>query len=258
MPIPVQFVAHAHQTIDALERGETYLILDQAMEMANLTLDSEGAKVIFLQQLSPKPPESPQSLDVRYNMLLGIQMGGQEEPIDMIDMKALDETSVKSAEDLAQEIGAKVKQHLAAKKMKGMVISSSGSKIDTRGLKNHHVSIDEADFLLVDGHRLAIQTENKEFWVLRAPVFRSYTISRWVNEGNYIRAFDDYDLVRKNGKGMLIDCSKVHRLAVEQLVERSRGAAKSDSGEYFLVERDEMTPHALKRFYTILSEIPSP
>ena len=79
-----------------------------------------------------------------------------------------------------------------------------------------------------------------------------------INEGNKVRVFDDYDLFRKNKKGMLIDVSKVHNLAIEQLVERSRPSAESYNGEYFLVERDEITQHTAHHLYEILSKISSP
>lgn len=258
MPAPVQFVNHGHKSIEALEKSEAYHTLNQAIEISNKMLDQDKVWVTFIQQLSPHPPEKPELLDPQYNMLLGIQIGDRQEPIDMIDLKALDEKSIKSAEGLAQEIVQKTKQHLAAKKIKEILISSSGSKFDTRKLQEHALSIDEADFLLVDGHRLAIETEDREYWVLRAPVFRSYTISRWVNEGEKIRAFDDYDLVRRNSRGMRVDVSKIHDLAIEQLVERSRAAAQNYANGYFLVERDQMTRDTIQRLYTILSEIPSP
>lgn len=259
MTNPVRFVAHTNQSIETLKTGETNRLLDEAIETANKLLEHDGVVIIFIKQLSPTPPEKPELLDARYNMLLGIQSGDQQEPIDMIDMKALDEVSIKSKDQLATEISRKAKQHLAAKKIKKIIISSAGSKLDTRSLKNHTVFIDADDFLLVDGHRLATQTENHEYWVLRTPVFRSYTISRLLEEGNKIRLFDDYDLVRENLKGMLIDVSKVHHLAKEQLVERSRRAAENyNSGEYFLVERDVMTHDTVEWLNSILSTIPFP
>ena len=258
MPVPVHFVAHTQKKMEALKEEEAYYIVHQAIENANKLLDGNEVAVVFIQQLSPEPPERPKLLDARYNMLLGIRMNGQEEPIDMIDLKALDEISIKSEDDLATEIVHKVKQHLAAKKMAEIIFSTSGSKFDTRLLKNHTVSIDEADYLTVDNHRIAIETSNKEYWVLKAPNLRSYTIARLINEGDKVRIFDDYDLVRENKTGMLIDVSKVHNLAIEQLVERSRPSAESYSGEYVLVERDEITQHTAHRLYEILSKIPAP
>lgn len=170
----------------------------------------------------------------------------------------MDEISIKSEEELASEIVLKVKQHLSAKKIDKMIFSTSGSKFDTRLLKNHDVSIDTADYLTVDNRRIAIETDNKEYWVLQASDFRSYTIGRLIDEGNKIRLFDDYDLCRENKKGMLIDASKVHHFAIEQLVERSRQAAKNYNGEYLLVERDVITKQTQERLYEILLTIPSP
>ncbi len=249
MPLPVQFVAHTHKKIEALKEEETYNTVHQAIEISNKSLDADEVSVVFIQQLSSQPPEKPKLLDARYNMLLGIRVGDQEEPIDMIDLKALDEVSIKSVDDLAKEIVHKVKQHLVAKKIAEIIFSTSGSKLDTRLLKNHTVSIDAADYLTVDNCRIVVETSNKEYWVLQAPNFRSYTIVRLINEGNKIRVFDDYDLFRENKKGMLIDASRVHHLAIEQLVERSRPSAESYNGEYFLVERDEITQPIAHRLY---------
>jgi hypothetical protein len=253
MPVPVRFVAHTQKNIETLKEEEAYHMVNQAIDISNKLLDADEVSVIFIQQLSPQPPEKPKVLDARYNMLLGIRMGDQEEPIDMIDLKALDEVSIKSVDDLAKEIVHKVKQHLAAKKVAEIIFSTSGSKLDTRLLKNHTVSIGAFDYLTVDHRRIAVETGNKEYWVLKAPHFRSYTIVRLINEGNKIRVFDDYDLFRENKKGMLIDVSKVRHLAIEQLVERSRPAAESYNGEYFLVERDEITQNIARHLCEVLS-----
>jgi hypothetical protein len=257
MPVPVQFVAHAQKKIETLKKEEAYDTVNQAIEISNKLLDAK-VSVVFIQQLSPQPPQTPKLLDTRYNMLLGIREGHHEEPIDMIDLKALDEISIKSVDELAEEIVHKVKQHLAAKKIVGIIFSTSGSKLDTRLLKNHTVSIDAADYLAVDHRRVVVETDNKEYCVLKAPTFRSYTIFRLINEGNKVRIFDDYDLFRENKKGILIDVSKVHNLTIEQLVERSRPSAETYKGGYFLLERDEITQPTTHRLYEILSEISPP
>lgn len=255
---PVQFPFHTDLSIESLAEDEAFHILKQAIESANQTLASKEITVVFIKQLSRDPPKTPEALDVQYNMLLGICIDGHQEPIDIVDIKALDEKSVKSPEDLAQEITQKAIQHVAAKTTTGIVFTDSGSKIDPRLLKeNHQLSIDTAGYLQVDGHRLGIQ-EEQGFRVLKAAAFRSYTISRWIEEENRIRIFDDYDLVRTNRKGMYIDLSKVHRFAVKQLVESHRESANGYQNGYYQIHRDTMSPQTLTKLRQMFIKIPSP
>jgi hypothetical protein len=79
-----------------------------------------------------------------------------------------------------------------------------------------------------------------------------------INEGGKVRLFDDYDLFRENKKGMLVDASKIHKIAANQLVEKSREDAKNYSGEYVLIERDEITKNTKEHLYEVLLKISSP
>ena len=250
MPKPVEFVARTVKYVETLEKGEAEAILDKALESANKRLSEDGIQVFFEKQISP------------YNMLLSAKWDNVHEYIDTIGMDALDELSIKSVDTLAEEIVQKTKQHIAARKTNGILFSVSGAKIDTRFLADHYVSIDKynyyTDYLSIDGHRVAIKVENNEYRPLTASTFRSYTIIRLVNEGKKIRPFDDYDLVREDKKGMVIDVSKVHNIAIHKLVERARKPAEDYKGGYYLLERDEMSPDVIKHLYTTLSRMQAP
>jgi len=245
MPKPIEYVAQTHKYLKSLEKGELEETLNTALETANKQLSDQGIRVIFDKDLGSN------------NMHLKIQHDQEVEHIDMIGMAALDEASIKSADALAEEIVLKTNQHLAARKTDGILFSSLGSKFDTRALKHHKVSIDPNGYLRFNGHRVALKVGD-QYWPLQASTFRSSSIIRLINEGDEIRSFDDLDLVRIDKRGMLINVSKIHDIAIDQLVPRAREAAKEYSGKYYLVERDELTPERIKHLSFVLSEIPSP
>lgn len=150
-----------------------------------------------------------------------------ERPIDIIDPKALDETSLKSKEELVTEIINKIDQHLLAEKTEGIFISSSGSKFDVRNLKDHHFDIDPEGYIRIDGYRICVNRGENRYIILKAEQLRSYTIHRLVKEGEGVRSFDDYDVVRLNGGGMFIDTTKT---------------IKIDQENFFPLLRDSLTP----------------
>lgn len=231
-------------------------LFKSALNQANGLLAKEGVNVFFEQHV-PKDP-IPKWIDHKRNLLLGISQGTHKEPIDIIDMKEIDETLLKSADTLAKEIVLKVKQHLAAKKTQGILISSSGSKFDIRKLTKHQVAIDTQGYLRIDDTRLAYPTQ-KGNWILKAENLRSYTIIRVIEEKEgIIRLFDDYDLKRANNLGMITNLSKIITLATKELLEESQGDANDYNGKYFIVERDTLTWETKQGLLDMLNTFASP
>ncbi len=253
----VQFEPHGSQMIDGLSNEGAYNILFQALELSNKKLNEEGISVVFIEQVSPQALKNPQLLDTQY-ILLGIQKEGQQKPIDVINLRALDEISIKSQEGLVNEIVNKVRQHIAAEKIKEIIFSSTGSKLDTRLLTTHTVVVDGQGYLTVNQQRIAIKTDQKDYKILEALALRSPTIIRLIEENDKILFLDDYDLVRKDEKGMCIDTSKTEKIASGLLGSKDRHNAKGYSGRYFLLEEYKISKEIADQLRDVLSKIPPP
>lgn len=232
-----------------LTKNQHQQIFDEAIKLANKELEKENAVLFFKNQVPVDPVTT--TIDFKRNILLGIKIGEQEEPIDIIDIKALDEVSIKPKDALAEEMIQKVRQHLLAKKTEGIAISSSGSKFDTRKLQNHTFEIDAQGYARIDDKRIVTPTQNGQ-WVLKAQSLRSYTILRLVEDDQKVRLFDDYDLVRQNNKGMFVEPAKVNKFALSEIEEGARKDAEIYEGGYLSLGRDEMTQDLKNRLTEVL------
>lgn len=227
--IPVQYPAQGGPVSEAQE------VFERAFQEANALLASRGIQVVMKQQL-PLEPRSA-AVDYTRNLLLAIVQEGEERLIDILDLKALDEVSLKSPAFLRDEIVQKVEQHLLAERTPGILISKSGSKFDVRTLAHHTLGIDKEGFLTLNERRLLSGT-----WKIPAEVLRSYTIIRFVEENGVVVPFDDYDLARANHKGASIDPSKVVHLE------------EGDEG-YYSYERPDWTEEDRRRLDLKFREI---
>lgn len=239
--------------------SETYLLLCGALNLANEILAKEHGEieVTWVKQLSGKRPQRDDLIEPQYNQQLGLKIGSEVEEMGMVDPKTIDGKHLKSPEVLAEEIARQVRLHLTAKKVDEIIKFQNGYKLDTRLLKQHVITLDDDGFLNVNGLRLVAKVETG-FWPLRAQVFRSSSIGRWINEGDDIRVFDEFDLIRPDRKGMLIQLSKIHRIAVDQLVEQHREEGAKYSGLYYGVERDILTDRQIESLTKISQEFPEP
>lgn len=236
------------EMIDALFR--------EALKQVNEELKSLEVTVFFMGHDLAKPV--PALVNYRENLILGIEYKGQKRPISIFDLKALDEKSIKTVEDQVNEMKNKVLQHLAATKTKGILFSSTGTKFDSRVLQGHQVLIDEKDYLIVDGHRIAYPIPNGSFLVLKAGRLASYTMIALVNEDpKRIRMVDSYDLVRLDNRGMYINVETVHQIAVEALLKESQEEAIGYTAGYYLFGRDQFTDQLKERLYNVLTSLPS-
>ncbi len=188
----------------------------------------------------PREPVE-ECVDPARNILLGVRTDTGEEPIDIVDLKGLDESTIKPADALAREIVLKVRQHLVAKKTEGIVISSSGTKFDPRFLGIHSFGIDGQGYLLIDRCRVLYGDESP-FRVIKAEIFHTYTICRVIAEKGGIRLFDDYDLVRRNNLGMFVDTSSRTWVTSIALMEEFQADARAYEEHYVVLMRDELTP----------------
>lgn len=252
---------------DALSSGssmiegptKTYSLLEEALGQANEILSKEfqKIKVVWVKQLSSRRPQRDNLIESQYNQQLGLAIDGKLEEMGMVDPKTIDGEKLKASKALADEIYRQVRMHLAAKKVDGIMLFENGYKLDKRLLKQHEITIDGEGFLNINGLRLVAREKN-EFWPLRAEVFRSSSISRWINEEGDIRVFDDHDLVRPDRRGMLIRLNKVHNIATEQLVARAREEGDKYPDLYYLVERDTLSDMRIEELTKILQSFPEP
>jgi hypothetical protein len=238
---PVEYPSRGISIEGAEKTSELFA---EALKRANKELAAEGVVVLL------KDP-----VDHTKNLTLWIQKDGVERPISIFDLKALDEVSLKSVEAMATEIVLKVKQHVTAEKTKGILISTSGSKFDGRRLENHELAIDVAGYITVDGNRLL---HGGSKYVIPAERWSSYTVIRFLEDGDLLWPFDDYDLARENEKGACIDLTTVKKLSAEELMERSREGAVGYHGSYFVCERPTLKPEDKQRLYTELCKFPVP
>ena len=224
----------------------------EALEKVNLEVQKRcDVSAIFIEH-APKEPASTY-VDPTRNLLLGIAHEGASEPISILDLKALD-GSIKTVEDLVLEISFKVEQHLTAKKTAGILFSASGSKFDTRKLdEKWQAAIDQQGYFTINDNRLVYTVPDGRFLPIKADRLASYTQFRLVfEEPNKIRLFDDYDFIRPDHRGMLINVEKIHQIAVSQLVKGFEEDAKSYKGDYYLLERDTLTDPKKEHLYGVL------
>ena len=225
---------------------------DEALRLANAEL-GEDTTVCFISQW-PKEPVGD-FLDPDRNVLLGVSTNEGDEPIDIIDLKGLDETTIKPVDALAHEMVLKVTQHLVAKRMEGIFISRMGSKFDSRCLTQHRFGCDEKGYLLLEGCRILYQ-QGREFRVIKAEVFHSNTICRLIEEAGGVRLFDDYDLVRRNCRGMFISTTGHMRVYADRLTDVFRADAVGYQGDYLQLERDELTEEVKARIIECYRQFP--
>ena len=235
----------------ALLPEEIQACFDEALALANEEL--EEAAVFYVHQFPREPVKK--CVDPDRNILLGVRTACGEEPIDIVDLKGLDETTIKPADALAREIVLKVKQHLLAKKTDGIIFSSTGTKFDPRFLGIHRFGMDEKGYLLIDNARVLYGNE-KVFRVIKADVFHTYTICRVVAEGSGVRVFDDYDLVRENNRGMFVDCKSRMWVPPKNLLEEFREDATAYKRDYVQLKRDELTPELKGRIIALYRQFP--
>ncbi|MCI0381516.1 MAG: hypothetical protein L0207_00465 [Chlamydiae bacterium] len=244
-----QFVHHGVD-LNLYTPLEIKRILEVAIVHANYELKEQGVVVFFKEQV---PEEKTGSFDPKCNTLLGIKRATEEELIDIIDVKALDEKSIKPVENLKQEIVQKAKQHLFAKKTHGIFISGSGSKFDTRKLTKHTFAIDAKGYMTINDFLITFLINNK-YLIIKAAQVRSYIIIRIVEEeGNKVRFVDEYDLVRRNSQGMVIQMGMTHQFTTDCFIEEYREDAKAYNGVYLLLQRDKLTESAKKKLHKVLS-----
>jgi hypothetical protein len=215
-------------------------MLSIILKRANVILEKEGSCVVFLQHV-PQFPEVD-GIDPHRNLLLGIKAIGKDEPIDILDLKALDETSLKSENLLVEEVVEKVRQHQAAKKTQGILFSSSGSKLDQRLLNGNPFAIDDKGYLRLNDKRLCVRLNDKESMPLKACQLRTYTIMRAALDGQCVQLFDEYDFVRLNKRTMFIDLTVVHQIKPDDIASNCREDAANYDGSYHLLERGTSTP----------------
>lgn len=223
----------------ALEPAAVQARFDAALVRANEELAEEGT-VFYLHQL-PREPVS-ECVDPERNILLGVRTAkGGEEPIDSIDLKGLDESTLKSLDALAGEIVQKVRQHLLARKTEGILFSASGTKFDTRMVPRDTLGIDAQGYLRIHSCRV-LYGEKPPFLVIKAEIFHSYTVCRVIAERGCVRLFDDYDLVRRNCRGMVVQTSGRMWAPPRDLQEAFQEDARVYDEDYVHLTRDELTP----------------
>lgn len=216
---------HGEKNISNLPYLHCSTMLSWILKRANNVLEKKEITVVFLQHVPQQP--GIDVIDPKRNLLLAIQTKDGAEPIDILDLKALDETSLKPEDLLVEEVIEKVRQHLAAKKTQGILFSSSGSKLDQRLLDENQFAIDGNGYLRLNGNRLCVSVSDTESKPLQACQLRTYTIIRAVLEGHCVHLFDEYDLVRLNKRTMFIDLTVVHH---------------DPEGSYYFLERGASTP----------------
>lgn len=246
---------HTEISIDQMSYEKTDTFLKEVLKKANEALEKRGVEVVFLDHVPHQ--SSINGVDPKQNLLLGISSTERTEPIDILDLKALDEQSLKPVDLLAEEVIAKAEQHLAAKKTDGILCSSSGSKFDIRRIENHRVSIDSKGYLTIDEKRIYTMLD-KSYMPIKAERLRSYTILRFVQENEKrIRVIDDYDFIRLNSKGMYFDLApKI--LSPNNVIEELKQDAKEYYNYYYEVERDVLTPSMKDKLLAEVIKFPAP
>src|SRR5579871_688771 len=246
---------HTDILINQMSHEKTDLHLKEVLKKANEVLEKRGIEVVFLDHVPHQP--SVKGVDPKLNLLLGISSTDRSEPIDILDLKALDEQSLKPVDLLAEEVLAKVEQHLAARKTDGILCSRSGSKLDTRRLENHRVSIDSKGYLTIDQKRIyAVLDEG--CMPLKAERLRSYTILRFIQESETkIRVIDDYDFIRPNAKGMYFNLTP-RILPSSQVIEDLKKDAQEYFDTYFDVGRDVLTQPIKDNLLAEVIKFPAP
>lgn len=229
-------IIYAGIPVNALTEEQPQQIFYEAIDYANARLKKKNAVAVFKNQL-PEEPLTPW-IDANRNLLLGVQIHGREEPIDIIYLKTLDGNCIKTSQILGYEIIQKVEQHLLAKTIKEILISESGSKFDTRALTKNKISIDLEGYIRVNDHRLVVLTSQGAVEI-QAKQLRSYTILRFIEENGIIRIFDDFDLLRQDNRGMYLDPEKLH-------------------DKFIVIQRDELTAKTKEHLAEVLKTIPSP
>ncbi|MBS0604274.1 MAG: hypothetical protein JSS60_04460 [Verrucomicrobia bacterium] len=247
---------HGTVSIGANPFDQSQKLLDSALERANAVLEKKGLKVVFLKQIPIDP--HVQGINPQRDILLGIRGKEGQGPLDIIDLKALDEVSLKPAELLGEEIIAKVEQHFAARKTQGILFTSSGCKLDGRRLSGYEISIDEQSYLRIDGKRIFVPSDEGAV-PLKSMKLRSYTILRFaLDKEQKLRIFDDHDLVRLNNKGMFVDPTAIINLSIEKIAPVYQPEAESYQGSYFQLERDSLSEEVKSELLKILQEFPPP
>lgn len=261
MPVVTSFPPSSEVRATSMRPSDALAWLESVLSEVNQQLHRSGLPpVVLQQQLSPEPPKQGE-VDIQYNLSLALaHPDGMLEPIDMIDCKSLDGKYLKKKEPFVQEIVAKVRQHVEAKQARGILISASGSKFDVRPLKNTDLAIDAQGFLRINGYRVATLQKDGTAWVLRASVFRSYTISRALEteEGN-LTFIDDHLLVHEPQKGMWIDPTVTRSFEPHQLHKNyAEFIASYDQKGYLMLERRALTPEERALWTGIVERLQGP
>jgi hypothetical protein len=242
-----------HLLITEMTNDQCQIFLNDVLKEANKILNEEGWHVLFLEHVPSQP--LVRGIDPKLNLLMGIRSNEGTEPIDIFDLKALDEQSLKPKELLIEELIAKVRQHLTAKKTQGIIFSKSGSKFDSRNLDKHHVAIDDKGYLTFNDRRVVFISD-KGWSPLKAERLRSYTIVRLVEENDRVRIFDDYDFIRHNEKGMFIDF-QLMKVPSEGLGPDQQDGKNYD-GYYFRVQRDILSQPLKEKLIEEIHKFPDP
>jgi hypothetical protein len=255
----VQFFKYLQDGVPFESDEQCHAIFFKALNLANERLKNEGIVISFARQIPMKSEEGPY-IDHSRNIVLKGKHDGKEFLMDIIDSKALNESTLKPEDNLAEEMVGKTKQHIAAMKTEGILISEMGWKIDTRNYDK--VAIDAEGYLTIAEKRLLSLQPSGEYYVAKAGFFHSYSICRIVvtetESGTEVRLFDEYDLVRENEKGMYILLDKTMKVGASQLMQQCRAAAEGYKGEYLSIERDTPTKERKEELYQILVKLPYP
>lgn len=136
----------------------------------------------------------------------------------------------KTPESLAEEILAKLEQHLEAKKNPHILISSEGSKYDTKLLTENKVSIDEQGYLRVNNLRLWSQKRGP----LLAASFRGCEVIVMKELKGRIELSDESD----PAPTFYIDLHQRFRPENGVIPDDKKSDAMSYQGDYLLLLRE--------------------
>ena len=248
---------HGQVLISEKTLNESLQFLQDILQKANKVLAEEQVQVVFLDHI-PKDPPITGGIDSQRNLLLGIRQGKTDEPIDIFDLKALDEKSFKPLDILVKQLIYKVREHLAAKQLanRGILISSSGSKFDCRLWEGSFNWTIKKGYLCLGDHRLiSLGSSNTP---IKAEFLRSYSISHIVRIGNEAHFFDEFDFLRTQGaRTMFVDLKQSQRISADTMRPELQKEAEAHDGEYWILQRGPRTPQLDQQLKEFLLKYPS-
>ncbi len=201
----------------------------QALAEANRKLLEHHLIVQCDGQWPPKKGDDLNHFDERPDISLSMKIDGQWYPIDIVYMRKMPQEpeTVKTVEDLSEDITAKALEHRSVMDNPEFLISTAGSKFTSK-LKNHTFSFDKDGYIRIDDLRVVHKTGEWLKPIQASDIHSHHYMTVQEESPDIVNITDPFDQIRTDGKeGMYCVLKKTQHIALKNLHPERRQDAEN-------------------------------